>query len=1146
MKKLAALILAISITSSAFSDTVINGGPVSGTWTQSGSPYLIMGDIAIDETSALTIEPGVEVLFQGYFRLLCEGQLLAIGTETDSILFTPADTTEGWDGIDFVDLDFNAMDSSRLEYCELSYGISSRFIQHEDFTHGGGLFLKNSSKLIIKNCFISHNRTADVQGADGNNGSVGIQAEPGGDAYAGNGGAVCCLESVPIIIDNTFYYNTTGDARGGRGGNGQDYGGSGIIYGGDGAAGGAGHAGKGGAIYLFDSDAVIINNLFSHNSTGSGFGGRGGDGGYALVYGFGETYGGDGGDGGCSYGGDGGAIFIECSYAVIYNNLITDNNSGNGFGGDGGVGGDAYPAWWSSGGRGGDGGNGYGGSGFAIMGNNTAAGIIQNCTFADHITISSGMGGSGGAGGSGSYPGSPGNQGSGFTSENVIYSDAMQMISSIVWDNAVTSIVVFNGVGYSCIQGGYPGTGNIALNPYFASSTAGDYFLSQIAAGQTIQSSCVDAGDPASELIAGTTRTDSVFDEGILDMGYHYFASPPTSIVVVYPNILEFEGMIGGPPLEDQTFIIDNLFTGNLNFTIEENIDWLEVFPMSGGPVPPAAEITVSVDISSLSLGAYEGDITVYVEGSSPRIVHVILVMGELNPLSGDLNGVLSSNTYTVVGTITIQNGDSLMIEPGVTLLFNGFFYFRVYGYLCAVGSEIDSIRFISIDPDTSWAGVSLYSNADDSCRFEYCLFTGCRNACIGDHAQYVIITNCTFKDNCSSFSGAISCRTYSYDIIFIQIEDCVISDNSGNIVSCIYIGNRTNAIIENCTVSDNFSSTGHGIRVFTGSSEGMVDINNCLVSGFTSDSTGCGIYITNSHCVNIINSRISGTISNTGCGINISNADSININNTVIEGTISNTGYGISLNSIDYVNIVNCDICGNYNTEGLVGGLYCADDNAEVNIINTIVYDNGPVSAMYLQFNLGLSFSYCDFYGNGNNNITGYIPPGFGELVNLNANGDSCDIYHNIFLDPLFYSTTGDSAFFLTENSPCIDAGDPESPFDPDSTIADIGAFYYHHTVGIEDQPGMELPKKFALFPNYPNPFNPETTLQFALPQACQVSLVIYDIQGREVARLVDGYLPAGYCQEKLISTMFSSGVYFARLTAGKFQQTQKLLLIK
>ena len=69
-----ALIFSLAVTVHA--ETIIPGGAVSGTWTQTGSPYLIEGDIAIDNSSTLTIGPGVDVIFQGYFRLLCEGQLL--------------------------------------------------------------------------------------------------------------------------------------------------------------------------------------------------------------------------------------------------------------------------------------------------------------------------------------------------------------------------------------------------------------------------------------------------------------------------------------------------------------------------------------------------------------------------------------------------------------------------------------------------------------------------------------------------------------------------------------------------------------------------------------------------------------------------------------------------------------------------------------------------------------------------------------------------------------------------------------------------------------------------------------------------------------------------------------------------------------
>jgi len=71
-------------------------------------------------------------------------------------------------------------------------------------------------------------------------------------------------------------------------------------------------------------------------------------------------------------------------------------------------------------------------------------------------------------------------------------------------------------------------------------------------------------------------------------------------------------------------------------------------------------------------------------------------------------------------------------------------------------------------------------------------------------------------------------------------------------------------------------------------------------------------------------------------------------------------------------------------------------------------------------------------------------IPSAFGEIVTVNANGDSCDTYCNLFMDPLFVEPSNLN-FNLTENSPCIDAGDPDPIYyDPDGTVADMGAFYY------------------------------------------------------------------------------------------------------
>ncbi|NQS98537.1 MAG: T9SS type A sorting domain-containing protein [candidate division Zixibacteria bacterium] len=97
-----------------------------------------------------------------------------------------------------------------------------------------------------------------------------------------------------------------------------------------------------------------------------------------------------------------------------------------------------------------------------------------------------------------------------------------------------------------------------------------------------------------------------------------------------------------------------------------------------------------------------------------------------------------------------------------------------------------------------------------------------------------------------------------------------------------------------------------------------------------------------------------------------------------------------------------------------------------------------------------------------------------------------------------------------------------------------------------VKDEKLKFHPVETFLFDAYPNPFNYETNLTFTLPISGDVSLTIYDIQGREVARLVDGWKSAGTYEAAFNASEISSGVYFARLTAGNFHQTQKLLLIK
>ena len=99
---------------------------------------------------------------------------------------------------------------------------------------------------------------------------------------------------------------------------------------------------------------------------------------------------------------------------------------------------------------------------------------------------------------------------------------------------------------------------------------------------------------------------------------------------------------------------------------------------------------------------------------------------------------------------------------------------------------------------------------------------------------------------------------------------------------------------------------------------------------------------------------------------------------------------------------------------------------------------------------------------------------------------------------------------------------------------------------LGVEEHFGSPHPSEFILYPAYPNPFNPSTTLSFSLPTAGEVALNVYNIQGREVAKLIDGFQPAGSHQVTFDAKNLTSGVYFVRLEAGDFSQTEKLLLIK
>ena len=90
------------------------------------------------------------------------------------------------------------------------------------------------------------------------------------------------------------------------------------------------------------------------------------------------------------------------------------------------------------------------------------------------------------------------------------------------------------------------------------------------------------------------------------------------------------------------------------------------------------------------------------------------------------------------------------------------------------------------------------------------------------------------------------------------------------------------------------------------------------------------------------------------------------------------------------------------------------------------------------------------------------------------------------------------------------------------------------------------KLPSQTALQGNFPDPFNPQTIISYALPQPTYVKLTVYDMFGQEIRVLVDGFLDAGFRSATFDASNLASGVYFCRLQAGKFSQVKKMLLLR
>ena len=158
--------------------------------------------------------------------------------------------------------------------------------------------------------------------------------------------------------------------------------------------------------------------------------------------------------------------------------------------------------------------------------------------------------------------------------------------------------------------------------------------------------------------------------------------------------------------------------------------------------------------------------------------------------------------------------------------------------------------------------------------------------------------------------------------------------------------------------------------------------------------------------------------------------------------------------------------------------------------------------------------------------------------------------------VEKVFAVTTSDGVYYSTDNGATwsnIDSTELDVQvlaFDKSGYLLGgtngKGLLKSNHSTLTDALSQMREPSKFSLHQNYPNPFNPSTTISYRLSAGGSVTLKVYDILGREVKTLINGWQAAGNHQVTLDAAGLSSGVYICRLTSGPYTNARKLVLLK
>jgi uncharacterized protein (TIGR02145 family)/uncharacterized delta-60 repeat protein len=383
------------------------------------------------------------------------------------------------------------------------------------------------------------------------------------------------------------------------------------------------------------------------------------------------------------------------------------------------------------------------------------------------------------------------------------------------------------------------------------------------------------------------------------------------------------------------------------------------------------------------------------------------------------------------------QNSDTVLVQPGTyteNINFNGKNI--VVGSLLLITDDTTYIQQTVIDAGES-ANAVEFSNGENNTAvlLGFTILNGATRGIFCENSS-PSIRNCIVSQTLSHARRGIWCWTSSP-----RIDKVVVT---GNNEIGIWIGYESHPLITNSTSSYN----SNGIHCTQFSNPILIDV---ILRGNIGDGNpGGGFYAGTGSSpvlkrVTIINNQAGG---NGGGGVYIGGSSNATLDSVSITGNSTTVlGGGIRVSGFSTITATRSEI--NNNSSPNNAGSYLGEPGSAANFTQCTINNGGIYLQGHNEWNTGATFNNSIVWespihteANSDIHVTYSLLQGGEEGVTGDVSGSSFTSV--IDDDPLFTdSAAGDLS--LTGISPCIDAGNPGSPFDPDGTISDMGAYYYH-----------------------------------------------------------------------------------------------------